>query len=479
MGSSRLLLLLVALAAACTAAPEDRATEARRPPNIVYVLADDLGYAELGCYGQTRIRTPNADRLAAEGMRFTRHYAGAPVCAPSRCVLLTGLHSGHAYVRDNMENGGWGPDEPEGQLALPTGTRTLAWYLRKGGYATAAMGKWGLGGPGSTGAPERMGFDRFYGYLCQRVAHNFYPTHLWRDGVREELEGNAWGNVQGEQYSHDLMAEEALRFIEENADRPFFLFLPFTIPHLALQVPEDSLAEYRGQWDDPPYEGGKGYLLHPTPRAAYAAMVTRMDRDVGRILATIERLGLDEDTVVMFSSDNGPTYDIGGADSDFFESTGGLRGRKGSVFEGGLRVPLIVRWPGVVPAGVTSDHVSAFEDLLPTLLDLAGQPAPDDLDGISFAPTLRGEGGQREHDALYWEFPGYGGQQAVLCGSWKGVRRGMRKGNESLMLFDLAVDPAEEHDVAALHPELVHELLAAMDARHEPSELFPMPLLDD
>jgi arylsulfatase len=452
-----------------------------RRPNVIFILADDLGWAELGCYGQTKIRTPNIDRIAAEGIRFTQHYSGSPVCAPSRCVLLTGLHTGHAFVRDNREKGGWGPDEPEGQLDLPAGTVTVGHLLRRAGYATGAIGKWGLGGPGSSGDPDRQGFDHWYGYLCQRVAHNHYPTHLWRNGRREELEGNVWGNLTGSQYAHDLMAEEALRFIERNRGGPFFLYLAFTIPHLAIQVPQDSLDRYSGLWPDPPYEGGKGYLPHPEPRAGYAAMVSRMDRDVGRILDLLKRLDLDDDTIVMFSSDNGATYDIGGADSPFFASAGPLRGRKGSVWEGGIRVPLVARWPRTIAPGRVTGHVSAFWDLLPTLTDLAGAETPGGLDGISYAPTLLGDRRQRRHEYLYWELAsrGYSGQQAVRLGDWKAVRRNMHKGNTAIALFDLADDIGERHDVAAAHPQVVERMRRIMENAHTPSKQFPMPLLDD
>ncbi|MHC4211358.1 MAG: arylsulfatase [Planctomycetota bacterium] len=487
-GYTRVIALAAALAAAgstaATGAPDAGATPqdpVRRKPNIVFILADDLGWAELGCYGQTKIRTPSIDRIAAEGIRFTQHYSGSPVCAPSRCVLLTGLHTGHAFVRDNREQGGWGPDEPEGQLELPAGTVTVGRLLQQAGYATAAIGKWGLGGPGSSGEPNRQGFDHWYGYLCQRVAHNHYPTHLWRNGRREELDGNVWGNLTGPQYAHDLMAAEALRFIEQNRDGPFFLYLAFTIPHLAIQVPDDALAEYRGAWPDPPYEGGKGYLPHPAPRAGYAAMVTRMDRDVGRILDLLRRLDLDRNTIVMFSSDNGATYDIGGADSPFFDSAGPLRGRKGSVWEGGLRVPLVARWPGRIAPGRGTDHVSAFWDLLPTLMDLAAAETPADLDGISYAPTLLGDRPQRRHAYLYWEFPskGYSGQQAVRVGDFKGVRRRMHKGNTAVALYNLADDIGERTDVAALHPEVVQRMEQIMRDAHAPSRRFPMPLLDN
>jgi arylsulfatase len=483
-GYKRVLVFMAALATAgsLAAGPAPAASPpaaAGRRPNIIFILADDLGWAELGCYGQTKIRTPNIDRIAAEGIRFTQHYAGSPVCAPSRCVLLTGLHAGHALVRDNRENGGWGPDQPEGQLELTASTVTVGHLLQRAGYTTAVVGKWGLGGPGSTGEPNRQGFDHWYGYLCQRVAHNHYPTHLWRDGRRENLDGNTWGNPTGRRYAPDLMAADALRFIERNRDRPFFLYLAFTVPHLAIQVPDDALAEYRGAWPDPPYDGGKGYLPHPAPRAGYAAMVTRMDRDVGRILDLLTRLDLDDDTIVMFSSDNGATYDIGGADSPFFESCGPLRGRKGSVWEGGIRVPLVARWPDRIAPGRVTDHVSAFWDLLPTLMDLADLDPPAGLDGISFAPTLLGEGGQRASAYLYWEFPGYSGQQAVRLGDWKGVRQQMRKGNTAIALFNLADDVGERNDVAPLHPEIVERIERIMREAHTPSRKFPPPLLDD
>lgn len=449
-----------------------------RKPNIVLIMADDLGWAELGSFGQTKIRTPHLDALAAAGTRVTQHYAGAPVCAPSRSVLLTGQHSGHTVVRNNWEAGGWGEHEPEGQFPLPAGTTTLGTLLQSAGYATAAIGKWGLGGPGSTGAPDRQGFDLFYGYLCQRVAHNLYPTHLWRNDRREDLPGNVWGNHVGQTYSHDLMAEEALRFVDEHADEPFFLYLPFHIPHLALQVPEDSLAEYVGQWDDPPYEGGKGYLPHPTPRAAYAAMVTRMDRDIGRLVARIEALGLAQDTLFVFTSDNGATYDVGGADSPFFGSHGEFRGAKGRVYEGGLRVPLIVRWDGRVPAGAVSDQQGALQDWLPTLFAAAGVPAPADTDGIDLLPGLRGEPDAPAHEHLYFEFPGYGGQQMVRWGDWSAVRRDLAKGRLQTELYDLSTDIGQQHDVAAEHPGIVARLEAIMAAEHVPSPDFPLRGID-
>lgn len=449
---------------------------ARTKPNIVLVLADDLGYAQLGCYGETRIRTPHIDRLAAEGTRFTRAYSGSPVCAPSRCVLLTGKHTGHAHVRDNLEI------QPEGQAPLPAGTATLPGLLRGEGYATGLVGKWGLGFPGSEGDPLRQGFDRFFGYNCQRKAHNHYPPELWSDGERVRLDGND-GGPTGRHYAPDLFEKEALDFIEANRGRPFFLFFATTVPHLALQVPGDSLAEYAGLWPETPYAGGRGYLAHAAPRAAYAAMVTRFDRSVGRIMALIGRLGLDRDTLVLFASDNGPTYDVGGYDPDFFRGAGGLRGHKGQVYEGGIRVPLIARRPGAVPAGRASGADVAFQDLLPTLLDAAGAAArvPRDVDGLSLKPLLEGQdGGPAFRDrTLYMEFPDYGGQQMARLGRWKAVRRGLA-GNPAapVELYDLEADSGETTDLAAANPAVVAELQRILARERRPSAEFPFPALD-
>ncbi|MCC6409411.1 MAG: arylsulfatase [Planctomycetes bacterium] len=425
------------------------------------ILADDLGWGELGCYGQSKIATPNLDRLASEGVRFTSYYAGAPVCAPSRCTLLTGQHTGHAPVRDNVEL------QPEGQMALPAESITLAELLRSRGYATACIGKWGLGAPESEGEPLAQGFDHFFGYLCQRHAHAHTTNYLWRDGERVEF--------ATPQYSHDLFTADALAFIEAERERPFFLYLAYTIPHLALDVPEDSLSRYRGRWDDPPYDGKKGYTAHPTPRAAYAAMVSRLDRDVGRLVARLDELGLGRDTLILFTSDNGPTYDrIGGSDSAFFDSAHGLRGLKGSVFEGGLRVPLIARLPGRIAADGTSEQVAASWDVLPTVCELAGVAPPAGIDGVSFLPTLLGRGDQRVHDHLYWEISSYGGQQAVRFGRWKAVRRRMQEGRLAIELFDLERDPAESRDLAAERPELVAVAVDLLERARTPSETFPL-----
>jgi arylsulfatase A len=459
------LHLSLGVAAFAADGPKDR------PPNIVFILADDLGYAELGCYGQKKIKTPYLDRMAAEGLRFTQFYTGNAVCAPSRCVLMTGKHPGHAHVRDNKEI------KPEGQEPIPAGSATVAKLLKGRGYATAAIGKWGLGPPGSEGDPTKQGFDLFFGYNCQRHAHNYYPTYLWRNDKKIVLEGND-GGATGKTYSHDLLEAEALRFLQQHKDGPFFLYVPFTIPHVALQVPEDSLKEYLGKWDDPPYKGRKGYLPHDHPRAAYAAMVTRMDRSVGRILDQLKKLGLEENTVVCFSSDNGPTHDgAGGSDSAFFESAGPLRGLKGSLYEGGIRVPFIARWPGTIKPG-TSDLPAGFTDILPTCCDLAAAPIPKDTDGLSLVPTLRGKGEQAKHPFQYWEFAGYGGQQAVRLGDWKGIRVGLQKGKSPIQLYNLADDIGEKKDVAAQHSDVVEKIERVMVQNHTPSKVFPIKGLD-
>ncbi len=462
-----------------------------KTPNIIYILADDLGYGELGCYGQQKIETPNIDRLAAEGMRFTQHYSGSPVCAPSRCTLLTGKHTGHAYIRDNYEIGGWGPDEPEGQLHLPAGTPTLGRLLQQSGYATCAVGKWGLGGPESTGHPNKQGFDHWYGYLCQRVAHNYYPTHLWRNDKKHMLDGNpyfrahqridappkdasGYDRFRGKQYAPDLMIDEALGFIRKNKDAPFFLYYATPVPHAAIQVPEDSLRRYAGRWDDEPYLGHKGYLPHPSPRAGYAAMISRMDRDVGRIMTQLKELGLDKDTIVMFSSDNGPTFN-GGTDSRFFNSAGPLRGLKCDLYDGGIRVPLIARWPGRVAPNSTSDHVSAFWDVLPTVAGIVGAETPDDIDGISLLPTLLGTGKQREHPHLYWEYRSRGGGQALRTGRWKGLRLKLAKSDDApVELYDLQSDIGEKNNLADKHPDIVKRIKELMKTARTESEHFPL-----
>jgi arylsulfatase A-like enzyme len=472
-------LMLGTLGWGCSPEPE------ASPPNIIYMLADDLGYAELGAYGQSKIRTPNLDRMAVEGMVFTQHYAGSPVCAPSRGTLLTGLHTGHGQIRDNFEVGGYPDPEELGQMPLDSGTYTIGSLLQESGYVTGAIGKWGLGGRLSTGQPRFQGFDYFFGYLDQQLAHNFYPTHLWRNGERVELDNpyfsphqrfqgddptdpSQYEQYQGNEYSLDVMADDALAFLERHQDERFFLYLPFTVPHVALQVPDSSLVEYEGAFDEEPYLGDRGYLPHQRPFSAYAGMITRMDAHIGRIMDKLQELGLDENTLVFFTSDNGTTY-TGGVDAAYFESTGGLRGLKGSVYEGGVRVPLIARWPGHIEAGAVSDHVSAFWDMMPTFAELVGVDPPQGIDGVSFLPTLLGESQQAEHDALYWEYHGlWNGAQAVRMGRWKAVRLGGHDDpNVPIELYDLEADPGETRDVAAEHADVVARARAVMESRTE------------
>ena len=489
------LTILLATTLACSALAGDQ-------PNIVFILADDLGYGDLSCYGQKQFATPNIDRLATEGMKFTAHYAGNNVCAPSRCVLMSGKHPGHAYIRDNR--GGLGPNG-EGQEPVPAGELKLPLLLKQLGYTLGAFGKWGLGPVGSTGDPQRQGFDAFYGYNCQAVAHNYYPTHLWSNATHvalnnpkfaahQKLPAGADTNLpatytkfRGQDYAPDLIGERALQFIRDHKSHPFFLYYPTTVPHLALQVPEDSVQEFEGRFPETPYVGGRGYLPNRTPRATYAAMITRLDREVGRVLQLIQELGLDERTIFLFTSDNGPLYDkLGGTDADFFNSAGGLRGRKGSFYEGGFREPCLVRWRGKIAAGSVSDRVTGFEDWLPTLLDLIGarDRIPTGIDGLSFAPTLRGEK-QPPRPFLYRESPGYGGQQCVRVGDWKAIRTKLSASipttiapTDSFELYNLADDPGETRDVAAQNPDRVKELGAILKREHAKSDLFPIRSLD-
>ena len=440
-------------------------------PNIIYILADDLGYGDIGCYGQKYIKTPNIDRLAAEGIRFTQHYTGAPVCAPARCCLLTGKNAGHSFVRDNLELKD-SDAYKTGQTPLPGETFTLAEMLKKSGYSTAIIGKWGLGSIASSGAPNKQGFDFFYGYADQVHAHNHYPDFLWRNDKQEFISGNVatvhpkidktltvdkneYKKYIGTHYSLDLMADEAVKFIGENRNNPFFLYLAFVTPHKALQVPDESLEMYNGKFDEQPYDGKAGYTPHPRPLSAYAAMITRMDSKVGAILQKLKELGIDDNTIVMFSSDNGPAGG-GGLNNRFFNSSGGLRGMKGQVYEGGIREPFIVRWPGKVTPGKTTDQVSAQYDLMATLADLTGQKL-NETDGISFLPTLFGQTEkQKKHEYLYWEFSSGDGQYAVRMGNWKGVRTGVSSNpNKQWEIYDLSSDQAETKNLADQHPELV------------------------
>lgn len=420
-----------------------------RPPNIIFILADDLGYGEVGAYGQEIIQTPRLDRMADEGIRFTRHYSGSTVCAPSRSVLMTGQHTGHTFIRGNR------PYE-EGQYPMADSVQTVAELLRDAGYTTALIGKWGLGAPGSESVPGTQGFNYFFGYNDQRRAHEYFPPFLWRNDERILLPGNADGGQAS--YSHDLMTTEALEFIRRHQADPFFLYLAYTIPHAKLQVPDDEPDIYVDVPDE--------------RQRRFARMVSRLDRDVGKVLDLVQELGLAEETLVIFTSDNGP-HQEGGHDPAFFDSSGGLRGIKRDLYDGGIRVPMLAWWPGSIEAGSISDHVSAFQDFLPTAAELAGVETPPTLDGISYLPTLLGDGRQPTHDYLYWEFYEQGGKQAVLRGNWKAVRLGVHENRDGpLELYDLATDEAESTNLADSFPVIVAELDSLIRAAHIPSPVY-------
>lgn len=442
------------------------------PPNIIYILADDLGYNELGCYGQTKIQTPNIDALAQNGMRFTQHYSGQAVCAPSRCVLLTGKHTGRATIRDNKEM------QPDGQQPMLESDFTVAELLKKQQYATACIGKWGLGMPGTSGDPNQQGFDLFFGYNCQRQAHFYYPKYLWRNDQKVPYPQNK-PRQGGPDFAPDRMSEAALNFISENKNRPFFLYYASPLPHVSLQITDEMLAQYQGKWPEKPHpETGHGYTGHPTPRAAYAAMISHLDRDVGRITALLKKLNLSHNTLVIFTSDNGATF-TGGVDYDFFESVKPLRGLKGSLFEGGIRVPMIASWPGKIPANSTSDLISSFADFLPTVAQLTRQHLSQPVTGQSILPELFGKKMNTAPRLLYWEFPAYGGQQAARYGEWKAIRRNLGKHHQApIQLYNLKTDVAESKDVAAEHPELVNWFAQQMSEARQPSPIYSFPALD-
>jgi arylsulfatase A len=460
---------------------------AQQKPNVIYIYADDMGYGELGSYGQQKIKTPNLDKIAKEGIKFTQHYASAPVCAPSRCMLMTGKHSGHSYIRGNYELGGFEDENEGGQMPLPEGTFTIAKLMKQAGYVTGAIGKWGLGMSNTTGDPNKQGFDYFYGYLCQKQAHNFYPTHLWENGKWDSLKNpciqvhkplakdapdSAFDYFKGKEYSVTKMAEKTFEFIKKNRKEPFFLYLPYTGPHVSLQAPDEAVREYIGQFNEQPYRGEKGYASTLYPKSTYAAMITYMDKQVGEIMKLLKELGLDENTIVMFSSDNGATFDAGGADINFFNSVAGLRGRKQDLYEGGIREPFIVHWPEKIKQGMVTNHISAQFDLMATLSEITGVKAWDN-DGVSFLPTLLGNGSkQKKHDYLYFEFPEKGGQVAVRIGDWKGVKSNMKKNkNAPWEIYNLKMDEKETTNVASQYPELVKKFEEILKKEHQLSHL--------
>lgn len=466
----RSCLVLCCLSVISCAAQQEKKTPPAKP-NIVFILADDLGYGDLGCFGQQKIRTPHLDSLAGRGMRLTHFYAGSTVCAPSRSSLMTGQHTGHTPIRGNREI------DPEGQWPLPDSVTTIATMLQKAGYATGAFGKWGLGPVGSEGNPVKRGFDEFFGYNCQRQSHNFFPDHLWHNDRRIDLPNTP---DSFSVYAAQEIQDRALAFLDEHRDGPFFLFLPYTLPHAALQLPADdtTFENYKRIFREQPKPvpekwNGKGYAPQAYPHAAYAAMVTRLDAYAGQVLNRLRELGLDSNTVVIFASDNGP-HEEGGNEPEFFRSSGPFRGVKRDVYEGGIRTPMIVSWPGQVKAGATSTHTGAFWDLMPTLAELAGLETPALTDGISFLPAVTGKGSQQQHAYLYWEFHEKGGRRAVRMGDWKAVQLDVRKNPDGpVELYRLDTDPGEQNNLAEQHPDIVEKMRKLMQEAHRPNPSFP------
>ncbi|MEE2642493.1 MAG: arylsulfatase [Planctomycetota bacterium] len=460
MKDSRFLRLLTFGVAAWLLSLNSLLPAADRKPNIIFIMADDLGYGDLGCYGQKTIQTPNIDRLATEGMQFSDFYAGSTVCAPSRCVLMTGYHTGHCFIRGN------------GKDNLRPGDVTVAEVLKKAGYATGMFGKWGLGHEGSSGLPTRQGFDQFFGYLDQHHAHNFYPSFLIEDEKRFPLKNvvpneGQWGQGKAsvkKEYSHDLIMERALRFVDQHHEKPFFLYLPITIPH--------ANNEARNEGMEIPDYGIYAERDWPEPQKGHAAMITRMDSDVGLLMNRLKKYGIDENTIVFFTSDNGPHRE-GGNNPDFQDSNGPLNGIKRALTDGGIRVPMIARWPGQIEAGSRSNHIGAFWDMMPTFAELAGvsDGVPKDTDGISFVPTLRGKD-QRVHQNLFWVFFEQKGARALRKGNWKVVQQPI---HSAVRLYDLSQDLGEKVDLAARHPDLVQQLVAEMDSQYVPMKRWQFP----
>ncbi|MEE4286309.1 MAG: arylsulfatase [Mariniphaga sp.] len=499
------------LMGACSEKSKTADSHQNAKPNVIYILADDLGYGDLGCYGQQLIETPNIDKLAAEGMLFTQHYSGAPVCAPSRCMLMTGKHPGNAQIRGNDEWGSRGDvwnylaqlkdSTLEGQRPLKEGTETIAKMMKKAGYATGMVGKWGLGAPHTVSTPTKMGFDFFTGYNCQRQAHTFYPVHLWQNGQKlllgndtvapttklrkgaDPYDENSYDKFTLQTYSPEVMFSELMGFIERNSAEPFFAYWATPIPHAPLQAPQRWINYYVNKFgNEEPYLGNNGYFPARYPHATYAAMISYLDENVGKLVQRLKELEIYDNTLIIFTSDNGPTYN-GGTDSPWFNSGGPFKSEygwgKGFVHEGGFRVPMIACWPDKIKPGTQSDHISAFWDVMPTLADIAGLPTPE-TDGISFLPTLTGKE-QPEHPYLYWEYPEYGGQQAVRMGKWKGIRKDIKKGNMVLELYNLENDLQEQYNVADEQPEIINKMEDIMQKEHQVAELdrFKMEALGD
>lgn len=462
----------------------------RQSPNIIYIYADDLGYGEIEPYGQTKISTPNLNRLREEGMKFTNHYTSMPVCAPARYMLLTGKNGGHSYIRGNYELGGFADSLEAGQMPIPEGTYTIPKMLKNAGYVTGMAGKWGLGMHNTTGSPLKQGFDFYIGVLDQKQAHNFYPTHLWLNDqyfklnnpevhVHQKLDPDTateedFNYFVGNEYSGDVMLQHALEFIENNKEQPFFLYLPFLQPHVSLQAPQAYIDQYIGKFpNEEPYYGQNGYAPTKHPLSTYAAMITYLDAQVGEVMNRLESLGLEDNTIVMFSSDNGTTFN-GGVQAEFFDSVKGLRGLKMDLFEGGIKVPFLVKWPGKVKAGSTSELISVQYDLMATLAEITQQD-PGSTNGISFLPTLLGnDSAQEKHEYIYWEYPEKGGQIALRMGKWKGVKLNVRNNtyaHSPWLLFDLEQDFNETRDLANQYPDLIKRFDEIVRYEHQPAHI--------
>lgn len=438
-------------------------------PNIIFILVDDLGIGDIEPYGQKLIETPYLNQMVKEGMKFTNFYSSAPVCAPARASLITGLHTGHSPIRSNKEV------KPEGQWPLPDSVITIAETLKRAGYITGAYGKWGMGFVGTEGDPNNQGFDEFFGYNCQREAHNYYPDHLWHNSKKINYPGNP---DKKNMYAGDEIHKNALNFISANHEKQFFLYLAYTVPHAALQVPEDAVfKKYVDKFKEKPLAvkadwkwTGRGYEPQAYPKAAYASMVSRMDSYVGDIMKTLKTMNLDENTLVIFTSDNGP-HDAGGHDPVFFNGSANLRGMKRDLYEGGIRTPFIAWWPGKVKQGSVNNYIGAFYDVLPTLAELAQTSAPAN-DGLSFVNAIKSEP-QKAHDYLYWEFQGEDAKQAVRMGKWKGVIYNAHKRPKGeLELYNLDADPYEKNDIAKDNPKIVKQLLGFINNSHTPNSVF-------
>lgn len=462
--STTKIMALSAVALAATSCGSEKATQSKLP-NVIYILADDLGYADLSCYGQTHFSTPNIDKLAAEGLRLTQFYAGCTVSAPSRCALMTGKTTGQTFVRGNK--GFKSSDGRTYDTSLPADEFTLGDLFQSKGYKTACIGKWGLGGPDSDGAPCKQGFDYFFGYLGQGHAHTYFPTFLHENCQEVALDGST--------YSHDMEEDKALNFITENKDNPFFIYLTYTIPHAELALPEEYTEEFEGKFtEEKPFVRERGsYCSQPEPRKTFASMVKRLDMSVGTLMAHLEKLGIADNTMVVFTSDNGAHME-GGADPEFFNSTGIYRGVKRALYEGGIRVPMIIHYPGVVAANRESDFMGGFWDFMPTFAELIGAEAPANSETLSILPLIKGNcAEQQQHKYLYWEFHEEGGRQAVRMGDWKLIRQQWKTPSKSYFeLFNIATDPSETTDVAKANPTLVKEMEAIMNAARTPSPLF-------